>query len=118
MTTSNAELELVEQYKNALVTLVRKADVLPPFLFLDSIQKVSEFCVESGSYGDVYEGLWKGQRIAIKVIRVQGVALERKLEILRVRSFTVAQFILKEICINRIFGEKQHTGSNSHILTS
>jgi hypothetical protein len=59
----------------------------PPCLRLVGVEKVGEYAITSGQYGDIWKGLVQGHTVAIKVLKIYETADIEKL--LKVREQTV-----------------------------
>ena len=54
-----------------IYTLTKRTRLYPACLLLEDITSKSGFPITSGSFGDIWEGYLKGNRVAIKVMRLK-----------------------------------------------
>jgi hypothetical protein len=64
--------------------IARQTGSLPSSFILQDVKKESEHAVAGGGFADVYIGVYSGQKVALKVLRVFVKANQRR--IIKVRS--------------------------------
>jgi predicted unusual protein kinase regulating ubiquinone biosynthesis (AarF/ABC1/UbiB family) len=66
---TNLHRDLRGPFTNALLKLSEKSHLYPECLTLRGVQRLGK-PVAAGSFGDVWKGIIRGERVAIKVLRI------------------------------------------------
>ena len=110
----DSDSTLNRRYERILRRLCGRAGVLPTLFYIphEELEKTSSQAVAGGGFADVYEGRYKGEKVALKVLRVYNRENLRKTQVVnQILVFYVGASLLR--CYLRAFVKKQYSGKTS-----
>jgi hypothetical protein len=75
--------ELKRSYVKLLIKLSKDSVLYPQCLVLKEVVKKTGFPVARGGFGEVYRGQFRGQEVAIKVLKIQTKNMDTLLKVIQ-----------------------------------